>query len=82
MKAKDITKAILSSHIFWAIISFGLVVLFTRLTQYDYGWSWKTTILVISSVLFVLFGLGAVGLSIFNLIISLVRKVKKRNEYI
>ena len=78
MKAKEIVKSVLSSHIFWAIISFGLVVLFTGLTQYDYGWSWKTTMLVISSVLFVLFGLGAVGLSIFNLIISLVRKIKKK----
>ena len=78
MKAKEIIKAALSSHIFWAIISFGLVVLFTGLTQYDYDWNWKTTALVISSISFVLFGLGAVGLSIFNLIINLVRKIKKK----
>jgi len=78
VKAKEIIKATLSSHIFWAIISFGLIILFTGLTQYDYGWSWKTTALVISSASFVLFGLGAVGLSIFNLIISLVRKINKK----
>jgi TRAP-type C4-dicarboxylate transport system permease small subunit len=78
MKAKEMAKALLGSHIFWAAISFSLVLLFTGLTQYDYGWNWKTTALVVSSILFVLFGLGAVGLSVFNLVINLVRKIKKK----
>ena len=78
MKVKEIIKAALTSHILWAIISFGFVLLFTGLTQYDYSWSWKTNGLIISCIMFVLFGLGAVGLSIFNLFIYLFRKIKKK----
>lgn len=74
-KFKQIAKALLTSHIFWALISFISVLIFTGLTQYDYSWNWKTTALVVSCILFVLFGLGAVGLSIFNLFIWLGKKL-------
>ncbi len=73
-------KGILTSHIFWAIISFGLVILFYGLTENDYYTAWKTNGLIISSISFVLFGLGAVGLSIFNLIIFLVRKILGKDK--
>ena len=79
-KFKSIAKAILLSHWFWAVISFGLVLLFTGLTQYDYNWNWKTTMLVISCGLFIMFGLGTVGLSLINLIINIVRKIKNRKK--
>ena len=77
-KVKSILIGLISSHIFWAVVSFGLVLLFTGLTQYDYGWSWKTTMLVINCILFILFALGAVGLSIFNLVIYLIKKIRKK----
>jgi hypothetical protein len=75
MTAKEVIKGLLTSHIFWAIISFGFVLLFTGLTQYDYDWNWKTNALIASCVMFILFGLGAVGLSIFNLFIYLFKKL-------
>jgi len=78
MNKKEIIKSVLSSHMFWALVSFVFVLLFTGLTQNEYDWSWKTTSLVISCVLFILFGLGAVGLSVFNSIIRLIRKIKKK----
>lgn len=74
-KFKNIVKSLLLSHIFWAIISFGFILLFTGLTQYDYGWNWKTNALIVSSILFALFSFGAVGLSIFNLIINIIRRI-------
>jgi len=79
-KFKKIAKSILLSHWFWAVISFGLVLLFTGLTQYDYNWNWKTTMLVISSGLFVMFSLGAVGLSLINLVMNIIRKIKNHKK--
>jgi ABC-type polysaccharide/polyol phosphate export permease len=74
-KVKDFVMGLISSHIFWALVSFIMIMIFTGMSQNETSWTWKSTASIVSSVFFVLFGLGAVGLSIFNLIIRLVKKL-------
>ncbi len=76
-KIKDILKSALTSHLFWAITSFILVLVFNYLHEYNLYSNGFTIALIISVISFVLFSLGAVGLSIFNLFIYLFKKLKK-----
>ncbi len=80
MKFIDILKSAVTSHIFWAVISFALVLIFNYLHESDLYSTGYTTILIISAISFVLFSLGAVGLSIFNLIIYLFKKIFNKDN--
>ena len=71
-------KEVLKSNTLWTLILLGLILLFTVLTQNDYSWNWKITSLVVSSIVFVFFGLGVVGFSIFNLFTYLFKKIIKK----
>lgn len=78
MKIKDIISLALTSHVFWAIISFIMVIILEYYHERNLYSNGITTALIISAISFVLFGLGAVGLSIFNLFIYLFKKIFKK----
>ncbi|MEK6829557.1 MAG: hypothetical protein AABY15_05555 [Nanoarchaeota archaeon] len=79
-KLKEILKSALTSHVFWAVISFILVLIFNYYHENNLYSTGATAGLVISAISFVLFGLGAVGLSIFNLFIYLFKKIFKNGK--
>ncbi len=78
MKFIDILKSAVTSHIFWAIISFISVLIFNYFHERNLYSTGATTGLIISAISFLLFGLGTVGLSIFNLFIYLFKKIFKK----
>lgn len=75
---KEIFKSILTSHITWALLSFLSVVILTGMNPAGHYSKSGFILLISSCILFVLFSLGAVGLSIFNLIAILISKLFKK----
>jgi len=73
-KIKNFFIKLGTSEIFWAVISFCLIILFAGLAYNDYGWTWKSTMIIISSVFFAIFVFGSLGLSLFKLIGNLIKK--------
>lgn len=83
-KFKEIAKGVLSSHITWALVSFAMVLVFVDMAQSGDQTRGETIGMIVSTSSFILFGLGTVGLSIFNLIgflgkklITAIKKLKK-----